>query len=71
MSAMFIVFSTGNWTEKKIYNNWDFPTPEKFDAFWFDEKNTQFLYHALNYVIGKDQIAIARIRLTPEVQIYT
>jgi len=64
---MFLIFSTEQYKNTTLYNNWDFPTPEKFDAFWFDERNTQFLYHALNYVIGKDQIAIARIRVTPEV----
>lgn len=56
---MFIIFSTlgfENNTMAEHYGNWNFPTPELFDEFWFDQNNTQFLYHALNYVIGKDTL---------------
>ena len=67
--AMFIVFSTLNYKNTTMYNNWNFPSPPAFDEFWFDDRNTTFLYHSLNYEIGKDQIAIARIRVTPEIMI--
>lgn len=67
MFAMFIVFSTLNYKHTDLYDNWNFPTPPAFDEFWFDDKNTTFLYHSLNYEIGKDQIDIARIRVTPEI----
>ena len=37
-----------------MYNNWDFPSGPVFDEFWFDENNTQFLFHSQNYIIGHD-----------------
>ena len=69
MYAMFMIFSTEQWNETSIYNNWDFPSPQKYDEFWFDKNNTQFLYHALNYYIGEQQHDIASIRATPEISI--
>ena len=54
MYAMFMIFSTQLWRNETLYSNWDFKTPEDFDNFWFDSNNTQFIYHALNYWIGKD-----------------
>ena len=68
---MFIVFSTLNYERNDLYmykgEAWNFPTPPEFDEFWFDDRNTTFLYHSLNYEIGKDQIDIARIRVVPEI----
>lgn len=66
---MFIVFSTLNYENKELYDSWNFPSAAEFDQFWFDDRNTTFLYHSDSYVIGKDQIDIARIRVTPEILI--
>ena len=54
MTAMFIIFHTGEYDQPTRYNNWNFINPPQFDEFWFNDTHTQFLYHALNYEIGKD-----------------
>ena len=52
--SMYMIFSTNLYKNHTLYNSWDFKTPEEYDHFWFDSANTQFVYHAQNYWIGKD-----------------
>ena len=70
MTAMLIIFSTNDHQQVDKYNKWNFPSGPVFDEFWFDEKSTQYLFHSVNYKIGKEQIDIARIRATPEIRIH-
>ena len=52
MEGMLIIFWTNLSKNETLYDNWNFPTPAAFDEFWFDDVNTQILYHTSNYIIG-------------------
>ena len=69
MEGMFILFWTKDWDNSTKYNNWNFESGPQFDEFWFDEQGTQFLFHSSNYMINKHDIATARVRTTPEIEI--
>jgi len=71
MKTNFILYQTEFWNSTEhpgVYEDWMFKSPKVFDTFAL-EAATKVLYKSHTFEINKEQIRIARLRMTPEVTI--
>ena len=48
------------FTNNTVYDNWSFPNPDTWNAYWYDQDRTQ-LFSTGNYTIGKTSKAVINI----------
>ena len=69
MRSKFCVFHSKNYKNSTVFDNWKFKTTNEFDNFWFDQINSTLLLHSMDFTIGKENVQVASIRVTPEIKI--
>ena len=69
MRSKICIFHSKNYKNSTVFDNWEFKTTNEFDNFWFDQINSTLLMHSADFIIGKENVQVASIRVTPEIEI--
>lgn len=70
MNTLGILFSCDKFYNETYYNRWNFSTPVLWDDFWFNAQDNSILHRTERFIVGKQSIEVAPIRLQPVIETY-